>query len=267
MIPSELNIPTGVAVDGAGNVYVADGGFTGGKHAIKKWTASTGQVTTLMSFDHIVEGFAVDHSGNVYVADSANDAILKWSAATQQITTLVSFVVANRIALDAAGNVYFVDRNAGVVRRWNASTGQIVTLIGLPLFFPSGLAVDAAGNVYVADTYHNAIAKWDASLQQVTGPRVDGLYRPESVAVDTSGNVYIVDRRQEIKVWIAAAQQGKKLLIPEVIFPWDIAVDVNWGRWFGRHESSHIRRAGLACAPPRSLPAARSSSLRATSLK
>ena len=84
LVSSGLSGPQGVAVDGAGNVYIADG------HAIKEWNAITQQVITLVSGLNLATGVAVDGSGNVTLADPGNSQIEKWSASTQQVTTLVS---------------------------------------------------------------------------------------------------------------------------------------------------------------------------------
>ena len=64
---SGFELPYGVAVDGAGNVYIADTGDS----AIKKWTAANNTVTTLgvRGLNVTPYGVAVDGSGNVYIAD------------------------------------------------------------------------------------------------------------------------------------------------------------------------------------------------------
>ena len=130
-----------MAVDGAGNVYVADTN----NHRIRKITA-TGQVTTLAGngtaafadgagvnarFD-LPYGVAVDGAGNVYVADTANHSIRKITA-TGQVTTLAG----------------------------NGTTAGIVNGTGVNARFnnPYGVAVDGAGNMYVADTLNHRIRK------------------------------------------------------------------------------------------------------------
>jgi hypothetical protein len=63
---------SGVAVDGAGNLYVADGGnFT-----IEEWTAASDSLATLVSWGlSIPQDVAVDALGNVYIADCGNNAV------------------------------------------------------------------------------------------------------------------------------------------------------------------------------------------------
>ena len=97
-----------MAVDGTGNVYIADTY----DNAIKEWTVANNTVTTLVSSGlGIPEGVAVDGAGNVYIADYGNSAIKKWTAADNTVTTLVSSESYSfyGVAVDGAGNVYIAD--------------------------------------------------------------------------------------------------------------------------------------------------------------
>ena len=124
-----------MAVDGAGNVYIADTG----NNAIKEWNVTTQQVTTLVSsgLNH-PEGVAVDGAGNVYIADTGNNAIKEWNAATQQVTTLVSSGLNHPygVAVDGAGNVYIADTSNNAIKEWNATTQQLTTLVSSGLNGP-----------------------------------------------------------------------------------------------------------------------------------
>jgi hypothetical protein len=107
LAPSGLDAPAGVAVDGNGNVYIADT-FN---HALKKWSPAAKTVSTLASGLSRPDGVAVDGSGNVYIADYAESAIKMWSAPAQTMTTLLSQGLKNPegVAVDGAGNVYIAD--------------------------------------------------------------------------------------------------------------------------------------------------------------
>jgi hypothetical protein len=153
LVSSGLNFPRGVAVDGAGDVFIADYS----NNAIEEWNASTQTVSTLVSGLNDPRGVAVDGAGNLFIADNLNNAIEEWNASTQTVSTLVSGLNGpDGVAVDGAGNVFIADTQNRAVEEWNASTQTVSTLVS-GLNFPRGVAVDGAGDVYIADPGNNAI--------------------------------------------------------------------------------------------------------------
>jgi sugar lactone lactonase YvrE len=191
---ARFNYPTGVAVDAAGTVYVADR-FN---HLIRRITPD-GQVSTLAGngqrgdddgpgtearFNYPTS-VAVDGSGIVYVADQENHRIRRISPEGVVSTlagrdlgcangagVLASFRYPSGVAMDATtGNIVVADQSNHKIRRVSP-TGQVTTLAGrggigaadggylLARFFrPSAVAVDASGNVYVADRHNHRIRR------------------------------------------------------------------------------------------------------------
>ena len=194
---AKFNGPNSVAVDSAGNVYVAD--ETG--DTIRKVTPA-GLVSTLAGlnntpgsqngtgaaarFNH-PEGVGVDLSSNIYVADQYNHTIRKITPAGA-VSTLAGlagnpgsidgtgngarFNNPSSVATDAAGNVYVADFGNNTIRKITPA-GVVTTLAGLAgatgsvngngnaarFYAPYGVAVDSSANVYVAEVYNNDIRK------------------------------------------------------------------------------------------------------------
>ena len=158
--PGLKPLPMGVAVDGAGNVYIADT-FN---NAIKKWTAANSNVTTL-----VASGLALSHwrgGGQlgqfVYRRKRQQYGLDEWTAANSNVTTLVSSGFEQShwgVAVDSAGNVYFADTGNNAIKKWTAANNTVTTLVSSGLSFsnPAAVAVDGAGNVYIADSGNNAI--------------------------------------------------------------------------------------------------------------
>jgi sugar lactone lactonase YvrE len=253
LVSSGLNVPVGVAVDGAGNVYVTDQN----DNAVKEWSAATQQVTTLVSSGlSSPQGTAVDASGNVYIADFANNEIKEWNASTHQVTTLVSSGLNGPygVAVDAYGDVYIADANNNAIKEWSASTQQVTTLVSSGLHTPLGVAVDDGGNVYIADFANSEIKEWNASTYQVTTLVSSGLNGPYGVAVDGSGDVYIADANNNaIKEWSASTQQVTTLVYPHPSLPLGVAVDGSGNLYIADADSNAVKELPYAFVGPASL--------------
>jgi sugar lactone lactonase YvrE len=195
---AEFNVPVGVAVDGAGNLYVADDE----NNRIRTIVIAIGDVATLAGDGtpfafadgigtsarfYSPTGVALDGAGNLYVADSRNHRIRKIVIATGDVTTIAGsgtagfadgpgaaaqFNEPSGVAVDGAGNLYVADYNNHRIRKIVIASGDVTTLAGdgtagfadgtltaAQFNYPYGVAVDGAGNLYVADFSNNRIRK------------------------------------------------------------------------------------------------------------
>jgi len=212
VVSAGLNRPFGLAVDNAGNVYIADYA----NNAIKEWNAATQTVSTLVSTGlNLPRAVAVDNAGNVYIADSSNAALEEWVAATQTVQTLVSTGLYNPtgVAVDSAGNVYIADQANGTIEKWDAVT-QTLTTFNDTLQAQTGVAFDQAGNLYVAeDGGTDTIVKLDATTYTAHTLVSTGLNTPMAIAVDATGNVYIADTyNAALKVWNPVTQAVRSVV-------------------------------------------------------
>jgi DNA-binding beta-propeller fold protein YncE len=211
ILDTGLNYPSGVAVDSAGNVYVADSN----NHQIKKLTPSSGSpptytVSTILATGlSAPKGVAVDSAGNVYVADMNNHAIKKLtpssgSSSTYSVSTILATgYLPEGVAVDSGGNVYVADTHNQAIKKLTPSSGSpptytVSTILATGLAFPRGVAVDSGGNVYVSDLHNHAIKKLTPSSGSPPTYTVStilntGLNFPTGVAVDSGGNVYVAD--------------------------------------------------------------------------
>ncbi len=247
---AQLSGVTSVAIDSAGNLYIADPGNA----VIRKVTASTGIITTIVgngqwgysgdggpALQAEISGqlaVAVDAAGNLYIADGYNMVVRKVSASTGIITTIAGNGTTGYtgdggpatsaelnwpygVAVDSAGNVYIADLSNNVVREVTASSGIITTVAGngtqgyegdggaalsSELNQPEGVSLDSAGNLYISDTGNNVIR--EVSSGTITtiagngaygyggdgGPAIDGEFQvPSNTVVDAAGDIYIAD--------------------------------------------------------------------------
>jgi DNA-binding beta-propeller fold protein YncE len=102
-----------VAVDGLGNLYIADSG----SNTAFEWNTAAG-LTPLAAGLSDPTGVAVDGQANIYIADTGNSALKRWSTATQQLTVLISSGLNGPagLAVDSSGNVYLADTGNHAIR-------------------------------------------------------------------------------------------------------------------------------------------------------
>jgi polygalacturonase/sugar lactone lactonase YvrE len=147
--------PQGIAVDRAGDLYVADNQGSAANNAIYRITREPNpalqQITVATGFSNPVS-LAVDGSGNVIVADKGADAVYRLAPNTNGSytqTTLLSGITPVAVATDPAGNVYVQDQGSTTVIEVPLSGAETPVLTGLQN--PTGVAVDGLGNLYSAD--------------------------------------------------------------------------------------------------------------------
>ena len=250
LVSTGLSYPSGVAVDGAGNVYIADTYH----NAIKKWTLVSNAVTTLVSSGlSYPSGVAVDGAGNIYIADTSHNAVKKWTATSNTVTTLVSSGLSqpSGVAVDRAGNVYIADSYHSAIKKWTATNNAVTTLVASGLSQPMAVCVDVAGNVYIADTLNSAIRKWTAANNTVTTLVASGLRRPSGVAVDGAGNVYVGDAyNNAIKKWTAANNAVTTLVSSGLSLPEGVSVDGMGNLYVADNNNNAIKELPHAFVDP-----------------
>ena len=123
---AQINLPQGVAVDGAGNLYIADTG----NNAIRLVTPAGG-ISTLAHITNPV-GVATDALGNLYVTDGGSQVYVVYPFSSPIVVTIGG----------NGSSGYIGDGGLGTSAQLNG---------------PAGIAVDSRGNIYVADAFNNAV--------------------------------------------------------------------------------------------------------------
>jgi len=284
---SGFSSPYGLAVDNAGNVYVAEWG----NHRIQKITPAgvatvlAGSTTagnadgvgTAASFRN-PKGLAVDGAGNVYVADSNNARIRKITP-SGSVTTIASGTYWSAVAVDSAGNVYASGAMGQHYIHKVTPAGQLSVFAGSGIAgnadgqgaaaqfdYPGGITVDSSGNVYVADGSSSgncAIRRIspDGNVTTVTGTNScaeTGAGIAMSLAADSSNNLLIPDySNNRIKrmtssgsmsmiagdgaQWSSAGAVGPALEV-SINMPTGIAIDPSGAIYFTTGYGSDIRK-------------------------
>jgi trimeric autotransporter adhesin len=258
-LKSSMGYPTSVAVDGSGNVYVANPNY---ERVFKVDT--TGNVTVVAGNETwggipkdggpataarliLPTGVAVDGFGNVFIADGSDCKIREVVAQTGNITTVAGTGTCyyngdggpatsaelndpSGVVVDEHGNIFIADTLNCLVREVSAQTGNISTFAGTPpdqdgnlhcgysgdgglatsakVWFPNDVAVDGSGNVLIADTSSCAIRDVSVSTGIIStvagtgscgysgddGPATSAqINLPNGVTVDGSGDIFIAD--------------------------------------------------------------------------
>ena len=243
---ANLNNPSGVAVDTAGNIYIADalnnrirkvntnGIISTVAGNGKQGYSGDGGAATSASLS-LPSGLAVDAVGNIYIAEGQRIRKVNTSGVISTVAgngtdgysgdggaaTSASLNDPTGVSVDAAGNIYIADQLNSRIRKVNTN-GVISTVVGNGIQGYSGdggaatsaslnnsiaVTVDAVGNIYIADEGNNRIRKVNTSgvISTVAGNGTNGysgnggvstnaeLNNPFGIAVDGTGNMYIAD--------------------------------------------------------------------------
>lgn len=217
--PNKFSLPTDVALDAEGNLYVIDSG----NHRIQKFDRNgkflllwgnqgtgEGQFNFIDKEHEGFGGIEIAPNGRVYVADSENARIQVFDTNGKFLQQWGKrgkgngeFVRPIDLAIDRAGNVFVIDDRNDQIQKFDGQGKFLLRWGGNgsadgQLKDTGGIAVDTDGNVYVADFGNNRVQKFDnagkflakwGSRGRSEGKFVD----PDYVHVDDKGNVYVVE--------------------------------------------------------------------------
>ena len=213
-VAGAYSMPEGVAIDAAGNLFIADAG------ANTVYEIAPGSTTpvALGSGLSAPRGVAVDGAGNIFVADTGNNQIVEIpviggtpSTSAQVIAISAATSVAGHtlnvpeaVIVDGAGNLYIADtgnQRVVYVPFDGALAPSLAMTLGSGFNAPSAIALDSAGNIYVTDANAGKVFELKLPLTQILQTTVvAGYNKPTGVAVDASGALFVVDQGDQ-KLW------------------------------------------------------------------
>ncbi len=200
---ASFNDPGGLALDSAGNLYVADTY----NHRVRMISAITGLITTVVgngagAFNgeglpalatslNLPYGLALDADGNLFIADSSNNRVRKLTVATGIVTTVAG-----------DGTFHYSDR---------------VPATATGVFGPEGLAIDKNRVLYIVDFAHLRVRQVSGGIITTIGGT--GEYRfsgdggsalnaamlPRDLAIDGAGRIYFTDADTRVRVLLPGA--------------------------------------------------------------
>ena len=253
-IGSGLRYPFDVAVDGSGNVYIAD---YDNERVVKETFASGSYTQTVLFSVPYPEGVALDAAGNVYIADvTANTVIKETLSAGSYSQSTIGSGLSNPagVAVDGSGNIYIVSRgNNRVLKETLSPSGYTQSIIITGVNYPDKVAVDGSGNIYIADTDANEVLKETLSggsyTQTVIG---SGLDAPYGVGVDGLGNVFIADtfHGRVLKETVSGSGYQQSTVVTSGLSdPVAVAVDGSGNLYIDNYGASIVDKEDSADAP------------------
>jgi uncharacterized protein (TIGR03437 family) len=274
---SQLNSPYGLAIDFAGNLYVADLGnarirvispsgiikTVAGGGALPAGGENEGSMATLLSFV-APRNIAIDGTGIVYISDfgahrvykMTTDGTLTTLAGTGSLgysgdgvaaRSLLNFPTA--LAADHQGIVYIADSGNHLIRKVSAGT---LTSIGRAAL-PTGLAFDGVGTLYIADHSAAQIIEIPLSSGTATAMNVSST----DLVYGNNGSLYVADMSVARHVTVFGAStviagggnlaegDGGPAISARLHQPNGIAVDAIGNLFIADHDNNRIRRMGL----------------------
>ena len=241
---AELHFPHGLAIDAAGNLFIADSY----NYRIREVVKATGDIITVAgahTYGYSGDGgpatnaeldypfdVALDPAGDLFIADTANNRIREVVKSTGDIYTVAGDGTAGYtgdngpatsaelhlpydVAVDAAGDLFIVDSGNGAVREVVAATGDIITVAGngtvgysgdngpataAQMNNPCRIAIDSAGDLFISDSYNNVVREVTPAVTVTISPALTS-----QVAITSPALFLIAGSREQMTVQLENA--------------------------------------------------------------
>jgi len=216
-----LNSPAGLAIDAAGNVWVANSGnntlteFDPNGEYIRTVAAGSGGLNAPAAI-------AIDGSGNLWVSNSGANSISEFNSSGTAITGSPFGSTASGgltkpqgLAVDNESHLWIANPSTNILSEFSVTNGSAVMTNGIgsaSLDSPVGVAVDDNGLVWVTNSGNNTVSLWDPGLNSGAGAPYTGspysgggLDSPHGVAIDSNNLAWIANTNANVVSAFAAS--------------------------------------------------------------
>jgi len=263
---SQLNVPTNVVVDGAGNLYTMNNGapgYTGGN--IQKETLSGGTYTgtNILTFGQTyVQGLTIDGAGNIYVSEQTFNTVVKLTPTGTGTYTSSNLPTSglnqiNGVMADTAGNIYICDQlNNRIVKMTPNGSGSYTQSVPFSsaTYFPAPYqtAIDASGSIYILN--YGTTGPIYKETPNGSGGYTQTQVAPTGgtgIAVDPNGNVYVSTGNVAVYEYIPNGSGGytQTAIAGNFGHPWGIALDSLGNYYIGDTGTGNIYKFDASDAP------------------
>ncbi len=263
-----LGKPTGIAMDGAGDLFIADME----NNRIVEMPAGGGAALAIAPIVdgrplHKPGGLVVDGAGNLFIADVYNWRVMKVPAgggAATAIAPTVDGTPLNNpvdIALDGAGNLFISDTWNNRIVKVSASgavTDIAPTVNDTTLNRPSGIAVDSVGNLFISDTLNARVVEvpFNGGAATSIAPTVNSIpvNDPSGIIVDGAGDLFIADTLNNRVVKVPGDGSAAMAFVPTVngatlVQPNGLALDGAGDLFVSDHGNSRVIKLERSLPP------------------
>ena len=235
----QLSAPAGVAVDGSGNLYIADSGNNRIVEIPRVGNGYGSQIPLTQNGLINPMGLAVDGAGNLYVASNGNDKVAKlpWMGTGfgQPVKISLALSGPSSVAVDPGGDLYISDTLDARIDElsWTGTSYSTVQQVGSYHKAPTGVAVDGTGEVYFTDPYQSQISEivcCGITYAVQNDMNTVKTSFPSAIAVDGNSNLYILDTGNNRVIMLpwSGSSYGKQITIATGFnAPGAIAIDGN----------------------------------------
>ena len=190
---NQLNQPEGIAIDGNGDVYIADYN----NNRVQKTNNSTRVVSTFIDNISNPVDIHIDSLGNIFILEN-NGTVKKYDSLGVFISVVSNGTDSNAINMDIdnTGNIYTITRYGTKV--WKTTTDNSTASVlfeDSEFHFPNSISVDSSRNVYVSGQ-NQPVRIWNKSTN--TSTTLTGTDGSRAITINDAGNLLVAQESIDI---------------------------------------------------------------------